>query len=57
VRAFDDHRVNGICIDPGSILRDEEPLYVERGGIWRQPMDQEKVDAFRNRVKGTRGKR
>ena len=54
VRAFDDHRSGGVCIDPGSILRDEEPLYVETDGIWRAPMDQEKVKAFRARVKGTR---
>ena len=57
VTAFDDHRSNGICIDPGSILRDGEPLYVQMEGIWRKPMDQEKVAEFRDRVRGTRGKK
>jgi hypothetical protein len=57
VTAFDDHRSNGMCVDPGSILRDGEPMYVQMEGIWRRPMEQEKVEAFRARVAGTRGRK
>lgn len=54
VSTFDAHRVNGACVDPGSILRDGEPLYAERDGIWREPMAHDKVAMFRARVEGTR---
>jgi hypothetical protein len=44
VGGFDKHRYYGQCRDP-------EPLgYVERDGVWREPMDHEKVEAFKKRV-------
>lgn len=39
------------CIDPGAFG------YVERDGVWREPMDHNKVAMFRNRVAGTRGRK
>lgn len=56
VRGFDSHRFTTdrgvrICLDPGTFG------FVERDGIWREPMDQEKVAAFRARVAGTRGRK
>lgn len=48
VTGFDKHRVGGMCLDPGSFG------YVERDGIWREPMDHAKVAEFRNRVRGRR---
>jgi hypothetical protein len=51
VTGFDKHRSNNHCLDPGAFG------YVERDGIWREPMDQERVAAFRARVAGTRRRR
>ena len=48
VYAFDKHRVNGHCLDPGMFE------YVERDGVWRRPVDHEEVQAFKDRVRGTR---
>lgn len=48
VKGFDRHRVNGHCIDPGAFG------HVERDGIWREPMDHNKVAMFRARVEGKR---
>ena len=49
-RAFDDHR-NRVCLDPAEIgyIQDER-------GVWRRPMDQEKVAMFKERVRGARGR-
>jgi len=53
VTGFDKHRFKigwrtrgpmAICLDPGSFG------YVERDGIWREPMDHQKVAMFRARV-------
>jgi len=49
--AFDLHRFEGGCRDITSFG------YEEMKGIWRQPMDNAKVAAFVERVRGTRGKR
>lgn len=51
VRGFDRHRRNGRCLDPGQFG------YVERDGIWREPMDHQKVATFRARVAGKEGRR
>ncbi len=48
VSGFDTHRVNGACVDPSNYG------YVEVEGVWRQPMDHDKVKMFRTRVSGTR---
>lgn len=39
------------CIDPGAFG------YVERDGVWREPMDHVAVARFRSRVAGTRGRK
>lgn len=61
VTGFDKHRFKtgagrfrgpmAICLDPGSFG------YVERDGVWREPMDHKKVAMFRARIEGTRGRR
>jgi hypothetical protein len=44
VRAFDKHRFYGSC-------RDITPLGYEKvNGVWREPMDHLRVQAFRDRV-------
>ena len=50
-RVFDDHR-NRVCLDPTKIgyVQDER-------GVWRKPMDQEKVAMFKARVHGEGRKR
>lgn len=50
-RTFDDHR-NRICLDPQEIgyVQDER-------GVWRRPMEQEKVALFRSRVEGKGGRK
>lgn len=57
VTGFDDHRVfdnhrNRVCLDPATIgyIQDER-------GVWRRPMEQEKVELFRLRVAGKEGRR
>lgn len=58
VKGFDQHRHKighrtrgpmAICVDPGSFG------FVERDGVWREPMDHQKVAMFRARVGGKRG--
>lgn len=60
VSGFDKHRHKlrhketgpmATCLDPGAFG------YVERDGIWREPMDHAKVAQFRARVAGTRGRK
>ena len=58
VTGFDEHRkrIEGSyrkeCVDPSEIG------YVEdERGVWRNPMEQEKVALFRQRVSGTRGRK
>lgn len=48
VTGFDQHRSNGNCLNPASFE------YVERDGVWRRPVDHEEVQAFKDRVRGTR---
>lgn len=50
---FDEHRKggDGLCVDPVS------KGMVEMEGIWRTPMDQDKVTMFKDRVRGTRGRK
>lgn len=52
VEGFDTHRFNGTCRDPSPFgyVQDER-------GVWRRPMDQEKVAMFKARVAGTRGRK
>ncbi len=59
VTGFDQHRHKlghrqvgpmAICLDPGSFG------YVERDGVWREPMDHQKVALFNSRVHGKRGR-
>lgn len=51
IRGFDLHRRGGECSDPSTFG------FVERDRVWRDEMDQEKVELFRNRVRGTRGRK
>jgi len=48
VTGFDAHRSNGTCLDPSTFD------YVEMEGVWRKPMDHDKVKMFREHVSGTR---
>jgi hypothetical protein len=43
VGGFDLHRRGGVCHVP--------PGYVERDGVWREPMDHDKVAEFKERVR------
>lgn len=51
ITGFDLHRRGGQCSHPSTFD------YVERDQVWREEMDQHKIEMFRNRVKGTRGKK
>lgn len=48
---FDLHRRDGACLNPGDL----EMVEMER--VWRKPMEQEKVAMFKERVRGTRGRK
>jgi hypothetical protein len=43
IRGFDVHRYGGTCHIPEG--------YVEQDGVWREPMDHEKVAEFKERVR------
>lgn len=48
---FDRHRRDGVCLNPTTIGM------MEMEAVWRTPMDQEKVTLFKDRVRGTRGRK
>lgn len=51
VTGFDEHRKAGVCQDPGELG------YVEDDrGVWRKPMEQEKIALFKQRVHGNKGR-
>lgn len=49
VRGFDKHRIGGTCHIP--------PGYEEQDGVWREPMEHDRVEQFRERVRRDKEKK